>query len=207
MTRLQEFTDQIGMLAPAGFYVALRVGFSFPTEELNQLPDPWVEHYTKHGLVVYDPMMKWVYASTGVARVSEIESPDPMGVVPTAALFGLNYGAIASAHLPTDQGRRSFGFFFRSDREYQTAELDLLNSMLSMLHSDQPQPLEVNLTAAEIEALRLLSRGMRLRQIADTIGISESAVKARLNGAKRKLSARTVSQAATIAASRRLFGD
>lgn len=205
MTRLQEFTDQIGMLAPAGFYVALRVGFSFPTEELNQLPDPWVEHYTKHGLVVYDPMMKWVYATTGVARISELHAADPMGVVPTAALFGLVHGAVASAHLSTDHGRRSFGFFFRGDREYQTAELELLNSMLSMLHADQTLPLEVNPTAAEIEALRLLSRGMRLRQIADTIGISESAVKARLNGAKRKLSARTVSQAATIAASRRLF--
>lgn len=205
MTRLQEFTDQIGMLAPAGFYVALRVGFSFPTEELNQLPDLWVEHYTKHGLVVYDPMMKWVYASTGIARISEIESPDPLGVVSTAAIFGLAHGAVASAHLPTDHGRRSFGFFFRADREYLAPELDLLSSMLSMLHSDQAQPMEQSLTGAEIEALRLLSRGMRLRQIADTIGISESAVKARLNGAKRKLSARTVSQAATIAASRRLF--
>lgn len=193
------------MLAPAGFYVALRVGFSFPTEELNQLPDLWVEHYTKHGLVVYDPMMKWVYASTGVARISEIESPDPLGVVSTAALFGLTHGAVASAHLATDHGRRSFGFFFRADREYLPPELDLLSSMLTILHSDQAQPLEQPLTAAEIEALRLLSRGMRLRQIADTIGISESAVKARLNGAKRKLSARTVSQAATIAASRRLF--
>jgi LuxR family transcriptional regulator, quorum-sensing system regulator SdiA len=205
MTRLQEFTEQFGMLAPAGFYVALRVGFSFPSEELNQLPDPWVEHYTKHGLVVYDPLMKWVYASTGIARVSELESPDPMGVVPTAALFGLAHGAVASAHLPSDQGRRSFGFFFRGDREYLATELDLLSSMLTMLHSEQVQPLDQALTGAEIEALRLLSRGMRLREIADTIGISESAVKARLNGAKRKLSARTVSQAATIAASRRLF--
>jgi LuxR family transcriptional regulator, quorum-sensing system regulator SdiA len=205
MTRLQEFTDQIGMLAPAGFYVALRVGFSFPTEELNQLPDQWVEHYTKHGLVVYDPMMKWVYASTGVARVSELESPDPMGVLPTAALFGLTHGAVVSAHLATDRGRRSFGFFFRGDREYHSGELEMLNSMLSTLHSDQAKPLDAALTGAEIEALRMLSRGMRLRQIADTIGISESAVKARLNGAKRKLSARTASQAATIAASRRLF--
>jgi LuxR family transcriptional regulator, quorum-sensing system regulator SdiA len=205
MTRLQEFTEQIGVLAPAGFYVALRVGFSFPSEELNQLPEPWVEHYTKHGLVVYDPLMKWVYATTGVARVSELQAPDPMGIVATAALFGLTHGAVASAHLSTDHGRRSFGFFFRSDREYQTSELDLLVSLLSLLHADPVQPLDHALTGAEIEALRLLSRGMRLRQIADTIGISESAVKARLNGAKRKLSARTVSQAATIAASRRLF--
>jgi LuxR family transcriptional regulator, quorum-sensing system regulator SdiA len=193
------------MLAPAGYYVALRVGFSFPSEELNQLPDLWVDHYTKHGLIVYDPMMKWVYARTGAARIAEIESADPLGVISTAGLFGLTHGAVVSAHVPSDHGRRSYGFFFRSDRDYSSGEMDLLTSILSMLHTDQAIPDESNLTAAEIEALKMLAGGMRLRQIADTIGISESAVKARLNGAKRKLSAKTASQAATIAASRRLL--
>jgi LuxR family transcriptional regulator, quorum-sensing system regulator SdiA len=205
MSSLEEFSDQLGLLAPAGFYVALRVGFSFPSEELNELPDLWVDHYTRHGLVVHDPMMKWAYARTGSVRVSDIESQDPLGVISTAALFGLTHGAVVSTQRANDHGRRSYGFFFRSDREYQATELEVLSSIVGRLHSDQAQPEESPLTAAEVEALRFLSRGMRLRQIADTIGISESAVKARLNGAKRKLSAKTASQAATIAASRRLL--
>jgi DNA-binding CsgD family transcriptional regulator len=47
--------------------------------------------------------------------------------------------------------------------------------------------------------------GMRLKQVAAELGISESAVKARLNNAKRKLGAKTLSQAASLAASRRIL--
>ncbi|MDP1578590.1 MAG: helix-turn-helix transcriptional regulator, partial [Cypionkella sp.] len=64
---------------------------------------------------------------------------------------------------------------------------------------------EKSLTNAEIEALKLQSEGLRLKQIAAQLGISESAVKARLNNVKRKLGARTQSQAASIAAARRIL--
>ena len=49
------------------------------------------------------------------------------------------------------------------------------------------------------------AEGLRLKQIAVRLGISESAVKARLNNVKRKLGARTQSQAASIAAARRIL--
>ena len=64
---------------------------------------------------------------------------------------------------------------------------------------------EPELTLAEIAALKLQSQGMRLRQIGIELGITESAVKARLNNVKRKLGARTQSQAASIAAARRIL--
>ena len=67
-------------------------------------------------------------------------------------------------------------------------------------HDDAP-----SLTAAEIEALKMQASGMRLKQIAARLGISESAVKARLNNVKRKLGAKTQSQAASIAAARRIL--
>jgi DNA-binding CsgD family transcriptional regulator len=47
--------------------------------------------------------------------------------------------------------------------------------------------------------------GLRLKQIAGQLGISESAVKARLNNAKKKLGARTLAQASSIAAARRII--
>lgn len=203
MTRLQEFSDQLTKLAPAGYYVALRVGFSFPSEEFNRLPEPWVEHYTRHSFVVYDPMMKWVYAHTGSARWNDMDIPDPMGVRGSALNHGLVYGAAASAHRPADQGRRSYGIFFRADRDFDATELAALESIITRLHTDQQK--NQSLTAAEIEAVRHLSSGMRMKQIAALLGISESAVKARLNNAKRKLGAKTPSQAATIAAARRLL--
>jgi LuxR family transcriptional regulator, quorum-sensing system regulator SdiA len=203
MSRLNDYTANVQRMAPAGFYLALRVGFTFPEEELNRLPYPWVEHYTRHGLVVHDPLMKWVYSHQGSARWSDLDIPDPREVRQAAYGHGLIYGAVASASSVAEKGKRSYGLFFRADRDFSDSELADLHDLLQTLHSGGK--MERNLTANEIEALQLLASGLRLQQIADRLGISESAVKARLNNAKAKLGARTASQAASLAASRRLF--
>ena len=203
MTKLQAMRNQIDQISPAGFYVAIRVGFSFPEEEMNELPDNWVEFYTTHGLVVHDPAMKWVYANTGAARFSEITLPDPHLVRERAAVFGLNHGAVISVMSAGDRGRRSYGLFFRDDREFEDGDLRRLQTIMTQLHNGTDA--EVTLTAAEVQALRMQSEGLRLKQIAHEIGISESAVKARLNNAKRKLGAKTQSQAASIAAARHIL--
>jgi DNA-binding CsgD family transcriptional regulator len=179
------------------------VGFSFPEEELNCLPENWVEFYTTHGLVVHDPAMKWVYGNIGAARLSDIADPDPQRIRAHAAIFGLSHGTVVSIMGPTDRGRRSYGLFYRDDRDFSLDELNTLHRLMHELHAgndDSP-----SLTAAEVEALRLQSAGLRLKQVAAELGISESAVKARLNNAKRKLGAKTLSQAASIAASRRIL--
>jgi DNA-binding CsgD family transcriptional regulator len=195
--------EQIHQIAPAGFYVALRVGFSFPEEEVNLLPNIWVEFYTTHGLVVQDPAMRWVYGNTGAIRFSEMTLPDPHQVRAHAAVFGMGHGAVVSVMQPQDRGRRSYGIFFRDDRDFEEAEMQGLQRIMEKLHQGSEE--EKNLTQAEIEALKLQSEGMRLKQIAARLGISESAVKARLNNVKRKLGARTQSQAASIAAARRIL--
>jgi DNA-binding CsgD family transcriptional regulator len=194
---------QIDQISPAGFYVALRVGFSFPEEELNELPENWVEFYTTHGLVVHDPAMKWVYGNTGTVRFSDITLPDPHQVRARAAVFGLSHGAAISVMTASDRGRRSYGLFFRDDRDFEPEDLLHLQKIVMRLHSGVDE--EPTLTAAEVEALRLQSGGLRLKQIAAQLGISESAVKARLNNVKRKLGAKTQSQAASIAAARRIL--
>ncbi len=203
MTLLQVMKNQIDQISPAGFYVALRVGFSFPEEELNELPENWVEFYTTHGLVVHDPAMKWVYGNTGVVRFADIALPDPHQVHARAAVFGLTHGAAISVMGTQDRGRRSYGLFFRDDRDFGQGDLEELERIIQRLHSGQED--EPMLTAAEVEALRMQSEGLRLKQIAALLGISESAVKARLNNVKRKLGAKTQSQAASIAAARRIL--
>ena len=195
--------NQIEQISPAGFYVALRVGFSFPEEELNELPENWVEFYTTHGLVVHDPAMKWVYGNIGVVRFSDIVLPDPHQVRARAAVFGLSHGAAISVMTASDRGRRSYGLFFRDDRDFDQEDLALLQTIVKQLHSGADD--EPSLTAAEVEALKLQSQGLRLKQIAAQLGISESAVKARLNNVKRKLGAKTHAQAASIAAARRIL--
>jgi DNA-binding CsgD family transcriptional regulator len=203
MSSFEALLSTFDSLAPAGAYVALRVGFSFPEEEMNSLPEPWVQFYTTQGLVVHDPAMKWVYANTGYVRFSQVTLSDPHQVRGHAAVFGLGFGAAVSILLPQDKGRRSYGFFFRDDRDFEEFELQRLAEIIQRLH--QGKETERGLTAAEIEALKMQSSGMRLKQIATELGISESAVKARLNNVKRKLGAKTQSQAASIAAARRIL--
>jgi DNA-binding CsgD family transcriptional regulator len=195
--------DQIEKFSPAGFYVALRVGFSFPEEELNHLPDNWVEFYTTRGLVVHDPVMKWVYGNLGASRMADITLPDPHQIRAKAVAYGLQFGAVISVMTPTDRGRRSYGLFFRADRDFFDRDLQSLHGIVKQLHSGKSD--EPGLTAAEIEALKMQASGLRLKQVAGLLGISESAVKARLNNAKRKLGAKTLTQASSIASSRRLI--
>ncbi len=203
MVILQTMRDQIEQIAPAGFYVALRVGFSFPEEELNELPENWVEFYTTNGLVVHDPAMKWVYGNIGIARMEEIGLPDPHQVRARAAVFGLSHGVVISVMTPSDRGRRSYGMFFREESDFADRDLTVLHDIVKRLHSGNTD--EPALTAAEIEALQMQAGGLRLKQIAGQLGISESAVKARLNNAKRKLGAKTLTQASSIASARRII--
>lgn len=200
MSLLFGHEAQLYSVAPAGFYIGLRVGFSFPSEELNRLPEAWVQHYTLHGLVVHDPVMKWVYSTEGVSRWSDINLEDSGNVFGQAADFGLNHGAVVSVLSSGGSGRRSYGNFSRSDRAFSDVELEMLQSMVKHLHQASGQ--QLSLTDAEIEALGLQSQGLRLKQIAAELNISVSAVKARLSNAKRKLGAQTPSQAASIAKSR-----
>lgn len=196
-------TRKVDALAPAGYYIALRLGFAFPVEEMNRLPHDWVTHYTKQRFMLSDPIIRWVYANTGLIRWSELEDDDPRGVIRQAKSFGLRYGVAISVFDNNPEGQRSFGSFCRSDREFRDTEINALHAYILQRHKQMDPPR--NLTEAEIEALQRVKNGMRLKEIAFELGVSEGAVKQRLKNAKTKLSANTSTQAATIAASHGLI--
>lgn len=189
--------NRLAPLAPAGFYVAIRVGFAFPMVEHNRLPAAWVREYTASGLIVHDPAMAWVYKNCGAARWSELGEEDTQGVFEIAKAHGLNFGAAASCIDEGNASQRSFGIFCRSDREFSTAELDLLSASLVAVHQAHARP--TNLTAAELETLGLVKNGLLMKEIACILSVSESAIKQRLKNARLKLNAKTGPQAAARA--------
>lgn len=184
-------------LAPAGHYLALRVGFAFPLEEINGLPAEWVDTYTRNRYVLFDPVIRWCYQNTGIIRWSEIISNDPHGVLARAAAGGLRYGAAAAVLDDAAGVQRSLGYFARGDREFNEGEMAQLLAHLVRLHDAHRPP--TSLTEAELEALRMVRDGLRLKQIAHDLGVSEGAVKQRLRNAKTKLGAATSTQAAALA--------
>ncbi|OYX41756.1 MAG: LuxR family transcriptional regulator [Rhodobacterales bacterium 32-67-9] len=190
---------EFSYIAPAGYYIALRVGFAFPIAETNALPDAWVDYYTQRGFMLHDPVMQWNYSNSGAIRWSAIALPDPRGIFSAAARHGLKYGVAISCASTGTEGQRSFGSFARTDREFTDEEIALLSHKLRRLHEATAPP--TNLTAAELEALRMVRDGLLLKEIANDLGVSEGAIKQRLKNAKLKLAAKTISQAVSIAVS------
>ncbi|MEN9013099.1 MAG: autoinducer binding domain-containing protein [Yoonia sp.] len=190
-------TQQIEELAPAGYYLALRICFAFPVEEVNALPTEWIEHYTKNGLMLFDPVMRWAYGTTGSKRWSEMDLDDPRKVLGQAQTFGLRYGVAVSVFDGNAAGQRSIGSFSRSDREFFDLEIELLLAFVKRRHAELAPP--TNVTMAELEALGMVRDGKRLKQIAFDLGVTEGAVKQRLKNAKVKLGAKTSTQAAAMA--------
>ena len=188
--------EDVHEIAKNGYYIALRVGFAFPLEEVNALPAPWVDHYTTHRFMLHDPVIRWIYANTGAITWGKIDLPDPMRVMDQAQTFGLRYGVAVACFDGNREGQRSFGTFARSDREFEADEIAALHAYVLQLHHAKAPP--TNLTKAELEALSMVKDGMRLKQIAHELGVSEGAVKQRLKNAKTKLGAQTSAQAAAM---------
>lgn len=189
--------EEIGQLAPSGHYIALRIGFAFPMEEVNALSPGWISHYTKQRFALFDPVLRWAYSNTGSIRWSEIPIEDPKRIMAQAQTFGMRYGVTVSVFDSSAGAQRSFASFTRSDREFTTLEIRLFHTYLLRRHSEAAPP--TNLTKAELEALGMVKDGKRLKEIAFELSVSEGAVKQRLKNAKLKLGAKTGTQAATLA--------
>ncbi|TMV71927.1 LuxR family transcriptional regulator [Thioclava sp. BHET1] len=199
--RPSEYQATFSRIAPAGYYIALRLGFYAPEEEVNTFPKAWVEHYTAAGLALFDPFLQWCHANSGARRWGEIDLPDPVQVIPAYKEFGLAYGAVVSVQGTPQRPRRSFGVFARFEREFHSSELEELQDILIDLHQGAQQ----SLTEAQREVLRMVSSGLRQKQIAHALGISLSAVKSRLKSAADRLEAKTPAEAAYIATTKGLL--
>lgn len=185
---LQSF--ELGLHAPSGYYVGLHIRFTSPLMVLANFPEAWSKHYTEQAYALRDPIVAWGFSTTGMARWSEIDLPDPFNIMGQAAEYGLKYGmSVACGPLSS----RTIGSVTRSDREYTDAEMRAVQAILHKLH-DLCEPPE-SLTVPQTEALRLIASGMRNAEAAKKLGISASALKARLTSARHKLLARTTAEA------------
>lgn len=195
MNDIDAFLAESGVkdIAPAGYHIALRVGFAFPKFEMNTLPRAWISAYTQSGYMLHDPIIQWVYDHVGAARWSDLAQTDSQGVFHAAREYGLHHGAVVSIRDEDDPGIRSFASFARSDRDVTAGELASLEDLLVELHARAKPP--HSLTEAELATLRFLASGLLAKEIAHELRISESAVKQRLASAKVKTKSRTTTQA------------
>lgn len=198
MGRMQAYLDEFRTRAPAGFYLGLRVDFAFPLVEHKEFPAGKMRKYAALGLMVRDPAIAWVYHNDGAVRWSELGIKDRAGVFALARAHGLNFGAAVGCRDASGSGQLSFGLFARADREFKSDELACLISLMREVHAKHERP--CNLTPVELETLGMVKNGLLMKEIANALGVTESAIKQRLKNARLKLRAKTGSQAAAKAA-------
>ncbi len=191
---------RLSLLAPAGYFVGLHIRFTAPLFTFQTYDQRWLDHYTENGYVLRDPMVAWGFSKTGTIRWSDPELPDPFGLFREAASFGLEYGCTVS-HGPINS--RTIASFARPDREFEDVEIASLQDIVLRMH-DMTEPPE-ELTKAQVEALRCIAGGDRHAAAAEKLGISESALKARITSARIRLMARTTAEAIQRAKDYRLI--
>lgn len=176
------------VIAPRGYCVDLHIRRAVPMARYTTINSQWAEHHARMGFVMRDPCLGWASANNGVRRWSEVI--DPYGIFAEAARFGLRFGAVAADGPAT---ALSVAIIARHDREVSDAELAELHERLQRLHNLIEAP--DRLTRAQLEALRVIAAGKRYAGAAAQLGISESALKARLYSARERLMARTTPEA------------
>jgi LuxR family transcriptional regulator len=180
----------LSLNAPAGYFVGLHIRFTAPLFTFQTYDQAWIDHYTENGFVLRDPMTAWGFSTTGNIRWSDPSLPDPFGLFKEAAGYGLTYGVtVACGPIRS----RTIASFARSDREFHDAEIAAITAIVHRLH-DMTEPPE-ELTKAQVEALRCIAGGDRFAAAAVRLGISESALKARITSARIRLMARTTAEA------------
>ncbi len=197
---IDSLLAELEPLAQEGYFVGLHIRFASPLMTFQTFPPAWTDHYSQNAYALRDPLIATGISQTGAIRWSEIALPDPFGIMQEAATYGLVYGVCVSCGPMTS---RTIGSVARSDREFTDEEVATISGIILRLHHESQPP--DNLTNAEIEALRILASGERYANGAALLGISESALKARLSSARRKLFARTSAEAIQRAKDYRLI--
>lgn len=181
---------QLDATAPRGYFLGLHIRFTAPLMSFQTYNQAWTDHYTNNGYVLRDPMTAWGFCVTGSTRWSNKKIPDPFGIFTKAAEFGLRYGVTISCGAISS---RTIASVARADRDFDDAEIDDIQKIVHQLHQ-MTEPSQ-KLTKPQIEALKHIADGDRHAAAAAKIGISESALKARLTSVRQRLMARTTAEA------------
>jgi LuxR family transcriptional regulator len=190
LTSLDLGLARLNKLAPQGYALALHIRFASANLMFQTYDPRWIARYTERGYMLCDPLVSWGFSCEGKVRWSELPMPDPHDILGQAAEFGLKFGVAVSCGVIAS---RSIGGFARSDREFTDAEMGLIEHTVRLIH-DASTPAD-RLTPAQRHALRAIANGYRHAEAAALLGISGSALKARLKSARERLFARTTAEA------------
>lgn len=195
-----RYLQRLEQLAPKGYTAGIHIRFASPLFFRSTYPQEWQDLYAANNYALRDPLVFWGVSKSGQVRWRDLNLPDPFGVMKKAAEFGLTYGAVCSCGTITS---RTIIGVARSDREFTDTEIAEIAAIADALHEVTEPP--EDLTPAMMEALHLVDQRNDHAAAAAEIGISESALKARLSSARERLGAKTTAEALRMAREFRLI--
>jgi LuxR family transcriptional regulator len=129
--KISQLIEKLHAASPAGFAVGMHVIFTTPRYMFQSYEKTWLDTYSRLGLVLRDPVVRWGFSNTGSIRWSQLEEMDDAGVLARAAEHGLKYGVVIAIQR---NGSRTMGGFARGDREMTDGEIADLTADLTELH-------------------------------------------------------------------------
>jgi len=139
-------------ICPSGYAIALHIRFTTPTFLFQTYKREWIDVYSRKGMVMNDPTVRWGFQNTGTETWENLQAEDDAGVLAEAAEFGLKFGFV---HALESGDSRSVASFSREDRNFTEAETAEIIAILEKLHEVTRD--SDTLPPAEIAALKTLS--------------------------------------------------
>ncbi len=199
---VEEYLARLDRIAPQGYNFGFHIRYSRPKLVRLTYDPAWSEAYSARKYILCDPAVIWPLHNDGACRWSAIDLPDPLGVMAAAAAHGYAFG-VAVGCGPIES--RSLGSCGRGDREFTDAEIDEIAEIVRSVHAllDGGSELKPHQQAA----LKADETGMTYDRICAELGISRTALKNRLRGARRALGAETNAEAVRVAIERGLISS
>ena len=119
---------------PTGFAIALHIRFTSPRFLLQTYDPEWIETYSRKGMVMYDPTVRWGLRHAGAIRWEDLPDIDAQGatVLDAARGYGLTHRFTVAC---CDHGSRSVASFTRTDRPATDAEMATASDQIMRLHA------------------------------------------------------------------------
>jgi LuxR family transcriptional regulator len=151
---LIDLFDGLGDMSPGGYAIGLHLSFTTSKYIFQTYPRNWMEAYSRKGMILQDPTIRWGLENTGSVRWSDLEGSDPGGVIAEARGHGLVEGL--SISVATDASR-SLGSFATPGQPFDGATVTELSDRLRRMHkisvdieTDSPDDKRIRRFAASV---------------------------------------------------------
>jgi LuxR family transcriptional regulator len=162
MTRVEDIVAQfegLTSMSPAGYAIGLHLSFTTSKYIFQTYSKEWMEEYSRRGLILSDPTVRWGLEHVGWIRWSELREVDPAGVIDAAAEFGLTFGVSISV---ADEDTRSLGSFAATKEEISedvvaelTQRLREVHHLTRKIEHDSAEDKQIRRFAASLSGIEL----------------------------------------------------